>query len=213
MTAPSDAPSDKPAPTPPPIPSAAIPGNKTRRPRPPGKAKARQGRVDKDGRTRTVKGVKFDAQGHEIVPPNGRNKIGRARNWTDQQIAAALRATGGYYTQAAMLLAKKFKCKCNRQTIARYVERSVWLQRVLVEINEATLDFGEAALMMHIRNGSERSVHYLLSSKGGARGYGKNRTELSTQGNKPLPLSMNWAELPPDILDQLADVLAKQQSE
>ena len=96
---------------------------------------------------------------------------GPAKRFSTDQVAAALRATGGLPSHAARWLAATYKKPCSRPAVVKYIKDSPQLQRLLEAINEVRLDDSEARLFGFIDNGSERSLHFYLATKGKDRGY------------------------------------------
>jgi hypothetical protein len=137
------------------------------------------------------------------MPQNGRN-----RRFNDDQMAAALKATGGIYSHAAAWLHKHTGRPCHRRTVNGYVEASPKLRKLVDEIFDVHLDHAEALLFKNIEIGKERSLHFLLATKGKSRGYVR-RDEVSGADGAPLvPKGVDLSKLTTDQLRQVEELLA-----
>jgi hypothetical protein len=72
---------------------------------------------------------------------------------TEDDIAQALKACGGNYSNTARYLAAKHGRTCARSTVQRYVDNSVRLLRLVCEIDEAFSDYAERQLKLKIEQG------------------------------------------------------------
>ena len=85
---------------------------------------------------------------------------------------------------------------CTLVTTGRTIHYK-WLQNnpkykaAVEEIYESLLDLAESQLLLNVNKGNEKSIFYLLDSKGKNRGYGKTKVELSTEAGKPLEHNHN----------------------
>lgn len=85
---------------------------------------------------------------------------------TKKQVIEAIKASRGIKTQISKRL------KINRMTLDRYLKRWPEAQEAYTEECETLLDLAEARLFEKaINDGSECSLHFLLSTKGKHRGY------------------------------------------
>lgn len=109
--------------------------------------------------------------------------------FTDEQIIDALRTAGGVQIKAAQLLAKRHGRPCSRTQINSRINRSKKLIRALEDIREEVLDFAEGKLLEFINAGSEKSVHYYLSTIGKHRGYTR-RIESTGPAGGPIEHSI-----------------------
>ena len=116
--------------------------------------------------------------------------ISRTPKFSDAQIEAALRASGGIYTGAAVRL------ECAPNTIKNYVERSEDLQEIVRQVVEENLDMAETTLLTAIRDKSLTAVIFYLKTKGKHRGYSEGRIVSGPNGG-PVPVShgFNLADL------------------
>jgi hypothetical protein len=142
--------------------------------------------------------------------PNAQHRARRPR-FTEDQVAEALTATGGVFASAARYLADKYKRPCSRPAVHNYVRNSARLQRLIGEIGEARGDFAEDLLWKHIEAGSERSLHFYMSTKLKHRGYtrqvevtGKNGGPIQTQ---PQPQRLDLSNLSDAELEVLAHLV------
>jgi len=97
------------------------------------------------------------------------------------QFVEALRAGGGYLSQAAKTLG------ITRQAVSQRVKRSARLQELLEDIKETYLDLAESKLIKGVDNGEAWAIKYYLNTQGKKRGY-VERHELTGAEGKPIPL-------------------------
>ena len=97
--------------------------------------------------------------------------MSRREKFTPEQVAEALRETGGLYTRAAEHLKAVTGGTCSHSTIQRYVDRHRRLHQVLKEIAEANLDAAEGKLLEKIKKGHLGAITFYLRTKGRRRGY------------------------------------------
>ena len=122
-------------------------------------------------------------------------KRGRPPKFRVQDVAAALRASGGVYTAAAQLLgqavthATGIETECVRETIANYVARHKKLQEVMEEIAEINLDVCESHLLGLIRQNNLGAIIWYQRNMGRHRGWGQN----AILGNGPPALNEDRA--------------------
>ena len=113
---------------------------------------------------------------------------------TVTEIERALRVAAGVRTAAAERLG------ISRQALARRIQASARLQRVVAEVEDNLLDMAEAKILQSVQAGDLSSARYLLDRKGRARGWG-SRTEIT--GPAGAPVTFNLTELSDDDLDRL----------
>jgi hypothetical protein len=143
--------------------------------------------------------------------PSTQNRA-RGPRFTEDQVAEALKAAGGIFSNTARYLADKYRRPCSRPAVHNYVKNSARLQRLMGEIDEARGDFAEDLLWKHIEAGSERSLHFYMATKLKHRGYargvevtGKNGGPIQTQPQpQPLDLS-NLSDAELEVLAHLVD--------
>lgn len=97
--------------------------------------------------------------------------MSRREKFTPEQVAEALRASGGLYSRAAERLLEATGGTCSPSTITRYVAHHRRLHRVLAEIAEVNLDSAEGRLLDEIKNGNLAAITFYLRTKGRRRGY------------------------------------------
>src|SRR5262249_13628499 len=114
------------------------------------------------------------------------------------------------FATTARYLADKYKRRCSRPAVHHYVKASVRLQRLIAEIDESRGDFAEELLWRHIEAGSERSLHFYMSTRMKHRGYtrgveltGKDRGPIQTQAQSLDLSNLSDAEL--EVLARLVD--------
>lgn len=116
---------------------------------------------------------------------------------TNEQVEAALRATGGFLSLAAQRLG------CSYKTVYRRIRASTRLQEALQEIADKRLDLAEAALTKAINNGESWAVCFYLKCKGKHRGY-VERTEVTGRDGGPIEHSAA-EKLTDEELDKIID--------
>ena len=112
---------------------------------------------------------------------------------TDEMVAAALQATGGFMALAAQRLG------CSYKTVQRRVSGSTKLQAKLAEICDCKLDVAEAALMKAVRDGAAWAVCFYLKCKGKQRGY-VERQEVTGKDGAPI---ISAVDMPESELDKI----------
>jgi hypothetical protein len=154
------------------------------------------------------------AHGLKAPPRTGRvkrtGKTGRpagSTKFTLAQIERALIAAGGIYADACRELNRLYGRPCSRSAMTRYIDASPRLQEVLEAVDEAKLDYCESLNWKKIEGGDVRCLHYYMTHKGHARGWGKQRHEVGGEGGKAIPFALDWSKLPVDTLKQLRDAL------
>lgn len=149
------------------------------------KSASRRRTIKHSAHTTLANEVSLDDMMQECPAPPPRER--GYRRFSDEQVADALRNTGGVYSDAARWLQGVYKRKCSRVSVCRYVAESPYLQHVMKQVDEAKGDYCERRLWAHIEAGSERSLHFFMATKMKDRGYAK-RTEISGPGGGALPV-------------------------
>lgn len=133
---------------------------------------------------------------------------GNTELFTVAQVITALEMSGGINLGAAQ------KLNCAPNTIAGYIKRHPEIADAVAQIVENNLDLSETQLIKAIADGSERSVHFYLRTKGKHRGYTEGR-EISGPGGKPLqtqpvaPIGLDLSKFSTDELEQFEALCAK----
>jgi len=110
---------------------------------------------------------------------------------TIEQIEKALRATGGFISQAAR------KLKVSQSAVSQRIKRDTYLQEVMEEISEEYLDISESQLMKKVKDGDAASIFFHLKCKGKHRGY-IEKQQLEHSGNIPITVITNIPRSPVD---------------
>ena len=105
--------------------------------------------------------------------------MSRTPTVTIEQIAQALKATGGFITMAAT------KLNVTHSAVSQRVSKSKKLQKVITRIQAENLDLSESGLIKHLKDENLNAIKYYLSNKGRERGYGQN-IELTGKDGEPL---------------------------
>ena len=113
---------------------------------------------------------------------------------TIKQIETALRATGGFVSQAAK------KLGISQSAVSNRLAKSEYLRKIREEIEESYLDLAESKLIKKINNDESGPIFFYLKCKGKKRGYIENHNlevttkdgaalqpiiNVTTTGNKP----------------------------
>ena len=122
--------------------------------------------------------------------------------FTDDQVAEALRSTGGIRSNAASLL------KCSPSTIKRYIDRSEPLATIERGIVEQIVDLAESKLVDAINNGNLTAIMFYLKTKGKHRGYSE-RHEVGGNDGGPVEVKakLDFSGLSPAGIRFLQDVV------
>ena len=122
--------------------------------------------------------------------------------FTDDEVAKALRSTGGIRTNAALLL------KCSPSTIKRYIDRSEALARIESEVVEHILDLAESKLVDVINDGNLTAIMFYLKTKGKHRGYTeRHQVEGKDGGPVEIKARLDFSGLSPAGIRFLQDVV------
>ena len=103
--------------------------------------------------------------------------MAKTKRYTNDQIADAIKAGAGIIAVAAR------KLGCDRKTVSNYINRSIKLQQLTMDVVEENLDRAETRLMQCIDDGQISAIIFYLKTKGKHRGY-TERTEITgNEGN------------------------------
>ena len=150
----------------------------------------------------------------KLYPPR---KRGRAKStgepgrppgsteFNEEQVKRALSMAGGNQAEARRVLKKLYGRAVSRSTISTYVKSSPALQQALAEIDEVKLDYVESLQWKRIEAGDVRCIHFYLAHKGKARGWGNSKVEVSGPEGGPVPMTMDWSQVPLDVVKALLD--------
>ena len=121
---------------------------------------------------------------------NGRPQAaGRARAVTNAAIEQALRESSGIYSAASQWIAQNIGVNYSRQAIAKRVQASPELQKVLEDTIEETIDVAESRLQELIASGNITAILFYLRTKGKHRGY-TERQEIAGVSGAGAPVSI-----------------------
>ena len=130
----------------------------------------------------------------------------RARKiYSDEEIIALLRKTGGIVSEAARVL------RISRQTFyVNYMSRPA-VQAYLPIIREDTTDLAEGQLLRLIKAGDKDAIRYYMRCFGKSRGYiEQTRTEHTGEDGGPIKTQNAHIDMSAEKFDELArQVLAK----
>jgi predicted transcriptional regulator len=114
--------------------------------------------------------------------------LGPASRITDEQIAEALRASGGLQTPAAKMLG------VSQQMISSRIRKSPYLLEVRREVEEALLDIAETQLVQQIKKGRIGAIIFYLKCKGKSRGYIEKHHQTVEHTGKPQQIEVKGLE-------------------
>ena len=125
---------------------------------------------------------------------------------SNERITEALRSQGGIIAAAAQVL------RVSRQTLYVWIRAEPELQALVAELRDEILDLAEGQLLKAVKDGSERSVHFMLKTIGRERGYGDKIDLAGTVTNevKRVPNFEGWSQ---DDRDALRDRLERRARE
>jgi len=107
---------------------------------------------------------------------------------TIKQIEDALRATGGFVSQAAK------KLGISQSAVSNRIAKSKELQEARIEIEESYLDLAESKLIKNINKNDNASIFFYLKCKGKHRGY-IERSEVDQTTNMNVTINKRDAEV------------------
>lgn len=84
------------------------------------------------------------------------------------------------------------ECGITRKTYYDYMKTDPEFKTAVEELNEVALDLAENMLLLKIKEGNERSIHFYLSRKGKSRGYG-DKMDIDVS-NKKIKFNFNLDE-------------------
>ena len=130
-----------------------------------------------------------------------------------EEIAEALRKSGGILTEAAKYISTKTGKACTRRTIAQMcMQHSTQLDPVLRESRELVCDLAETNLIREIQRGSVNAIRYYLDNQGRHRGYGHRLfvdQHITVTGPPSAPIKPGQLDvLAPMSLDNKRQLLA-----
>jgi len=109
----------------------------------------------------------------------------KPRKLTVDQIEQALRANGGWFTQAAKALG------VSHQAVSKRVQQSERLQQVAEDVKAQYLDLAESKLMQKIKDGDLGAICFYLKCQGRHRGYvEKHKHEHTGENGAAIPQKM-----------------------
>jgi hypothetical protein len=127
--------------------------------------------------------------------------------YTEAQIIDALSKAAGIQAVAAELLERTFGRPCSRQQMSYRIQRSERLRKALGEIEERDLDITEGHLKAAAKRAEPWAIRYYLDNKGGSRGYGRNRVEVTGKDGGPIEHRHTATEIANMTDEQLSDYL------
>ena len=115
---------------------------------------------------------------------NGRpQKMSRPRAVSNAAIEQALRESSGIYSAASQWIAQNIGVNYSRQAIAKRVQASPELQKVLEDTIEETIDVAESRLQELIASGNITAILFYLRTKGKHRGYTERQEIAGVSGS------------------------------
>ena len=87
--------------------------------------------------------------------------------FTNEQIADALRASGGVISKAAELLSESTGVSITQSAISQRVSRSKELQKIRDEYQQILVDFALYGLLQAVKDGNLTAIIFTLKCKGG----------------------------------------------
>ena len=99
--------------------------------------------------------------------------MGRRARFTVEQVAEALKASGGLRYKAAASLG------CSASTIRDYLARHPTLAEDIADEQERLLDVAEQTLRERLKAGDLRATMFYLNHQGASRGYGRGSRRYS----------------------------------
>lgn len=111
----------------------------------------------------------------------------RTQKYTPEQVAEALKATGGLAALAAE------KLGCTAHTVTNYANRYASVREVLAHQKEKRIDIAEGQLWRLVQEGNLGAIIFFLKTQGKARGF-TERHEVAGPDGGPLSLLMKWED-------------------
>jgi len=109
-------------------------------------------------------------------------KRGRPKGRTDEEIAQAIIAAGGFISRAAEML------NVHYSTIYQRIQKTPALQSLTAHIDEKLLDYGELELIKAMKRGESWAICFYLKCKGKGRGYVEKQTVISTKDDNSIQI-------------------------
>lgn len=128
----------------------------------------------------------------------------RALRYTVDQVAKALKASGGLRSVTAQ------KLGCDRKTVTNYIARYKRLQEVEGEIVEQSLDLAEGKILTAMKGGDLTATIFYLKTKGKHRGYSERHQVEGPDGAAvPVAATFDFSDLSPAGLKAAEAMRAK----
>ena len=134
--------------------------------------------------------------------------VGRPIFWTEEKVATALIAARGMPSEAARILSQTYGRPCCRQGVMLAIMRSQRLKQIQETCLETVLDVCESQVMVRAELGDQKDQHFLLLTKGKARGYTKH-TQISGIGPGGSIPVVDLTKLSDDELADLEKMIEK----
>lgn len=118
--------------------------------------------------------------------------------YTENQIIAAMKGTGGIVSQIIKNLSKTDGNTITRQSLHERINKSETLKQAYMAEQERIGDLAETGFFRALQDEKEWAVKEWFKYKGSTRGYvPKQHTDI-TSGDKPIPILGGISELPTD---------------
>lgn len=113
---------------------------------------------------------------------NTEGKRGRPKICTDEQIANAIIASGGFISRASEMLGMHYTSVHSR------IQKVSALRNLVDHINEKLLDYGELELLKAMKRGESWAICFFLKCKGKDRGYIEKQTVVTTKDDNSVQI-------------------------
>lgn len=118
----------------------------------------------------------------EISVVDNKNSGFRGSRLTEEDIAAAIRATAGNVTDMATWFEKNRGIKVSYQLLAAKIRTNKDLRSLQREAEDKLLDVAEKKLMDLIYSGDKSAITFYLKTKGKRRGYSESKEITGADG-------------------------------
>jgi len=118
---------------------------------------------------------------------------------TIQQVAEALKNTGGFISQAARQL------NISQSAVSQRIIKSRKLQQIKKEIEESYLDLAESKLITKIKNNENGAIFFYLKRKGKDRGYVEAK-EVAVTSEIKTEVNVNLEQLSTNQIKTILDM-------